>query len=127
MRFYKYYSVKHLQETGNKSSICGALFKYGYSNFCLHLEVCDINMCLKREQYYIDLLKPDYNILKIAGSSRGYKHNEQAQRKFAKRVVTDETRNSLLLAAKDRVLTSEVKNKISMSRLGKNLPLKYVK
>lgn len=53
----------------------------------------------------------------------GYKHNEQAHKKFAKRVVTDETRNSLSLAAKSRVPTSEAKNKIFMSRLGKRLPL----
>ncbi len=32
------------------------------------------NEVLSREQYYIDLLKPEYNILQKAGSSLGYKH-----------------------------------------------------
>jgi len=29
---------------------------------------------IEREQYYIDLLNPEYNILKIAGSRLGVKH-----------------------------------------------------
>lgn len=31
---------------------------------------------IEREQYYINELKPDVNVLKIAGSSLGYKHKE---------------------------------------------------
>jgi hypothetical protein len=31
---------------------------------------------IAREQYYLDLLKPEYNILKVAGNSKGYKHSE---------------------------------------------------
>lgn len=44
-----------------------ALLKYGYSNFSLEiLEYCNQRDIVKREQYYLDLLKPDYNILKKA-------------------------------------------------------------
>lgn len=32
------------------------------------------NILLEREQYYIDTLNPEYNILKIAGSRLGVKH-----------------------------------------------------
>jgi NUMOD1 domain len=32
------------------------------------LEYCDINNLLKREQYYLDNLKPEYNVLKIANN-----------------------------------------------------------
>ena len=54
-------------------NICRALLKYGYSNFSLSIiEYCDANNCLAREQYYIDLLEPEYNILKHAGSSKDY-------------------------------------------------------
>jgi len=57
--------------------ICRALFKYGYSNFSLEiLEYCLVSDLLKREDYYIKQLKPDYNILQEAGSSLGYKHTE---------------------------------------------------
>jgi group I intron endonuclease len=58
-----------------------SFLKYGYQSFTLEiLEIVDVNnlnsteariMLLEREQYYIDLLKPEYNILKIAGSNLG--------------------------------------------------------
>ena len=35
------------------------------------LEYCDPDMVIEREQYYIDTLKPEYNILKTAGSLKG--------------------------------------------------------
>lgn len=64
-------------------NICNALLKYGYSNFSLTiLEYCKPNKCLEREQYYIDLLQPEYNILRRAGSSLGYKHTEEARAKI---------------------------------------------
>ena len=40
---------------------------------------------LNREQYYIDLIKPEYNILKIAGSSLGFKHSLKTLLKFKNR------------------------------------------
>ena len=74
-RLYKYYSIKQLYKS--KSAIFSALLKYGYSNFSLHiLEHCSKDECIKREQHYIDLYKPEYNLLKKAGSSQGFKHNE---------------------------------------------------
>lgn len=55
-----------------------ALLKYGYSSFGLYiLEYCDPKYLLKREQYYIDLLNPEYNILKKAGSLLGFQHREE--------------------------------------------------
>jgi group I intron endonuclease len=53
------------------------VIKYGYSNFKLIiLEYCDTSAIIKREQYYIDQLKPDYNINPTAGSFIGFKHSE---------------------------------------------------
>ncbi len=53
-----------------------ALLKYGYSKFTIEiLEYCDTKDLLNREQYYIDLLKPEYNILQKADSSLGFKHS----------------------------------------------------
>ena len=47
-----------------------ALLKYGYSGFQLEiLEYCEPSDVIDREQYYIDLLVPECNILKITGSS----------------------------------------------------------
>lgn len=66
----------------NKSNLplYRAISKYGTSNFVfLVLQFCkeDENTCLGLEQYYLDHYQPEYNILKKAGSSQGYKHNNE--------------------------------------------------
>jgi group I intron endonuclease len=59
------------------SIIYSALLKHGYLNFSLDiLEYCEPDVLISREQYYIDIFNPKYNILKIAGSKLGYKHSE---------------------------------------------------
>lgn len=74
-RFLDYFQSRVLLK--NKTPIHNALLKYGYSGFRLEiLEYCEREKAISREQYYFDLLKPDYNVLKIAGSSLGYKHRE---------------------------------------------------
>jgi group I intron endonuclease len=58
------------------SIIYSALLKHGYDNFTLDtLEYCEVDILIEREQYYFDLLKPDYNILKAANSRIGSKHS----------------------------------------------------
>ena len=69
----------------------------------------------------MELLKPEYNILKKAGSLKGYKHTEDTMRKFDKRTVSKETRNNLSLAAKKRILTEEEKAKISLALSGREV------
>ena len=88
-RFTNYYSFNYISKS--KMSISKALIKYGYSNFTLEiLEYCDPSNAISREQYYIDFLKPEYNILKIAGSSLGYTHTEETLAKFKARSLTPE-------------------------------------
>lgn len=61
-----------------------ALLKYDYSSFKLEiLEYCIKDNLLSKEQDYLDTLKPEYNILKIAGSSLGYKHSEGTRAKMS--------------------------------------------
>jgi group I intron endonuclease len=58
-----------------RSIIYSALLKHGHGNFSLDiLEYCEVNVLIKREQHYLDLLKPKYNILKAANSRLGSKH-----------------------------------------------------
>ena len=55
-----------------------ALLKYGYSGFKLDiLEYCNKDEAVAREQYYLDLLNPEYNILKKAGSTLGFRHSDE--------------------------------------------------
>lgn len=66
-RFRRYFNHSYLSSRG-ESLICKALLKYGYAGFRLEiLEYCPISIVLDREQFFIDKLNPEYNILKIAG------------------------------------------------------------
>jgi group I intron endonuclease len=49
--------------------------KYGPNNFSFEIiEECIPEKCIIREQYYLDSLKPEYNICQIAGSTFGIKY-----------------------------------------------------
>lgn len=73
-RFINYYTLSYISKVKSHLTISRALIKYGYFNFELEileaLRVCDVSDLLKREQYYIDSLKPIYNIAKIAALLR---------------------------------------------------------
>lgn len=80
-----YFSPNTLKKRLERSSsaINSALLKYGYSNFKLEiLEYCKPDQLISREQYYIDFLKPEYNICKTAGSTLGKIHSESTKEKI---------------------------------------------
>lgn len=55
--------------------------KYGEQSFEFHcIEVVEPEKCIEREQYWLDKLKPEYNICKKAGSVLGHKHTEETRR-----------------------------------------------
>lgn len=65
---------QHLQHAWNK---------YGEKSFRFEIiEECLPSQCIVREQYYFDTLRPEYNILQIAGSCRGYRHTDIAKQKI---------------------------------------------
>jgi len=47
------------------------------------LEFKDKDALLSREDYYFQTLNPEYNILKIAGNSLGYKHSPESIKKIS--------------------------------------------
>lgn len=111
-RFTCYYSFNHIKRW-KTSNICKALIKYGYSNFQLTiLEYCTPEKCIEREQYYFDKLKPEYNILKKAGSLLGFKHSEKTLIKFRKRKHSEETRAKISAVQIGKVLSEETKAKL---------------
>jgi group I intron endonuclease len=79
----------------SKSSIYSAILKHGRRspNFKLEiLEYCEKKKdTIKIEQYYLDLLKPEYNILKNAGSWLGRKHSAKTLCKMGAWVRSEET------------------------------------
>ena len=120
-RFKKYFTLSYIKSKGG-FIISRALIKYGYTNFSLTiLEYCDKSDLLTREQYYFDKLNPQYNILKIAGSSQGYKHSVETKAKISKAlkgVYIDE--KSALFG---RFHTEETKKLMSLKKAGENNPL----
>lgn len=55
------------------------------------LEYCNgKELLLKREQDYLDNLKPEYNIVETAGSTLGYKHTEESLEKMRNFVLSAE-------------------------------------
>lgn len=107
-RFSGYFSINFLRKVKekNKSIIYESLLKNGYSKFSLEiLEYCENEkaVILKKEQEYIDLLDPEYNICKTAGSSLGFKHSEETKEKL--RVMSLN-------------FSEETKQKISQAQIG---------
>ena len=117
-RFRRYYNINYLKGKiiKNNSRIYRALLKYSYFNFNLEiLEYCNNESLKIREQYYLDLLKPEYNICKTAGSMLGFKHSLKTLENFKYRdtgtghstmVINKENNsiikyNSIRAAAKD--------------------------
>jgi group I intron endonuclease len=91
-RMYNYYDAKYLVRY-KSMIICRALLKHGYSNFSLViLEYCEPANLIGREQHFINLIKPEYNILKKAGSSFGFKHSEETLAKFRARRHSEESK-----------------------------------
>jgi len=116
-RLYKYYSAEHLMK--HKTPIHNALIKYGYSKFTFEvLEYCEKVDLIAREQYYLDLLKPEYNILALANSSLGFKHSKETLELFKNRTVSENTKTNLSLAATGRILSEGEKTKLSRLRKG---------
>jgi len=87
-RFYRYFSINYLKNKTERhnSRIYTAILDNGYNKFTIEiLEYCDTNILLNREQYYLDILKPKYNIALKAGSLFGFKHSPETKLKFKNR------------------------------------------
>lgn len=76
------------------SKIMNALLKYGYINFGIRiLEDIEFNFnqssldkkntILAREQHFLELIKPEYNINQIAGSNLGRVYSDEVRKKMS--------------------------------------------
>lgn len=92
------------------------------NNFSLTiLEYCNKSDLLVREQYYLNKLKPEYNILKIAGSSKGFNHSEETKAKISKAL------KGIFIGEKSalfgRLHKEKTKELMSLKKAGQNNPL----
>jgi len=94
------------------------------------LEECEPDRCIEREQHYLDVFYPQYNIARIAEASfKGRKHSLESRAKMSKalkgRTVSPEARRNIGLASLGRVFSREARAKISASLLGNQHTLGY--
>lgn len=83
----RYYT--HISDIRSDKNTCVKLIravkKYGENNFKFEIICeCSSDEIIKTEQEYIDNLKPEYNIAKIAGSNLGIKRTEEVKLKKSK-------------------------------------------
>lgn len=97
--------------------------KYGSDDLIYSiLEYCDKCDLIKREQFYINLFNPWFNICKIAGSNIGYKHSKETRKKIGDanrnnrrnigRIATIATRKKMSDAIKTKWQDREYRDKI---------------
>lgn len=134
IRLKGYYNINQLTRVTNMH-INRALLKWGYSSFSLSvLEYCSIDVLIQREQYYLDLLKPDYNICITAGSTLGKLHSLVTKDKISKtkkgtysgeensffgETHSMESRKRMVEAKLGKTLYELTKEKIRESQVGK--------
>jgi group I intron endonuclease len=84
------------------------------------LEFCTIDELIEREQFYIDTLKPEYNILKLAHSSIGYKHSMESMEKMRGPrphfSPSEEHRLAISNTHKGKMVSEKTKEKMSKSK-----------
>jgi len=93
--------------------------KYGKSDLVFSILIgCDKEDLIITEQFYIDAYNPWFNILRLAGSPRGYKHSEEAKIKIATALkgkkhkpMSDEAKRKISEANKNMVMSEEEKEK----------------
>ena len=118
IRFNVYFNKNRLEVgSGHRMAIYQAISKYGLDNFTLEiLEYCSKDITIEREQFYLDKLKPEYNLLKKAGSILGFKHSLLSIKKMSERalgrIVSEETRLKMSEALRGRKLSESTKEKI---------------
>lgn len=110
-------------QTGSKL-VSAAVAKYGIENFSFYileyfpgfvkkenLSAAHLKL-LERETYFIQLLKPEYNILQSGSSSLGYKHTEETKLKM-KENYTQERKEKIGNLNKGKIFTTERKQFLS--------------
>jgi len=88
----------------------------------VYLEYCNLENLLEREQFYFNKLKPEYNIVKKAGSTLGYKHSEESlKRDF---ILSDEILVKKKLATKNATLARSISILVKNIKTGEKLEYK---
>ena len=113
----------------------GAFCKHGEDVFLFSvLEQVTPEGLVGREQHYLDVLKPEYNIAPMAGSQLGFRHTSEARQKMSEahkgKRLSAETRRRVSNGLRGegnpmygKHLSAEHRAKLSMALSGKRSPM----
>jgi group I intron endonuclease len=122
-------SIRFNQHLNRKTNyiINQAVKKYGKENFIVEQidKAETYNQLLQKEIYYIDKLKPDYNMTKGGQGIVGFKHSLQTKKKISLALTGDnnpmknpEVKQKIILALTGIKRSDEFKKRISLARKG---------
>ena len=119
-----------------------AINKYNLQDFIfIVFEYCEPKELISREQFYINSLEPEYNILKIAGSSLGFIHTEESKAKMSSaqknidrsgennprgmldKPHSEKTKTLISLHMSGKIVSKETKALISLANSGSTHPM----
>lgn len=131
-RLAQYYNLNLLTKFRQNSLIHKAILKYGYSRFKLDiLEHCDRKDVIKREQYYMDTFKPEYNIKKFAGSSKGFVHSSETIEKIRMKKIgrkhTIETLAKMMGRTHSEATKKKIKNVLATEEVREKMVNAFLK
>jgi group I intron endonuclease len=115
----------HLQRAWNK---------YGESNFKFNILVtCPKEYCIKLEQWFIDNLKPEYNIRLKADSNIGIKFSDEHKKKLSESIKTALSnkkerrlsKNTILNESQVKIIKYRLENKESIRSIAKDFPVTH--
>lgn len=70
---------KHINGFQSNALLQNAINKYKLQNFIFVIfEYCEAEELISRKQFYLDEIKPEFNILSTAGSLLGYIHTVES-------------------------------------------------
>jgi group I intron endonuclease len=136
-RLLDYMQPAYLAQLVNRP-ILKALRKYGVNNWIfIVLETCQASVVLEREQYWLDLLEPEYNLSPTAGSTLGVAVSVEARAKLRAAhlgkthsleacLLMSETRRGSNNPMFGKTISSEAKIQLSLALKGPNGPLSGV-
>lgn len=103
-----------------------AFDKYSSIDFEILEIVEDAAILIKREQFYIDTLKPNYNISATAGSQLGFRHSAESRALISRvqigRIIPPDIRQKMSESKKGVKLTRKHRENISASKMDDKNP-----
>lgn len=98
--------------------------KYGEKSFIFEIieNIKNETYLIEREQYYLDVFLPKYNVCKKAGNMLGFKHSKKTREKIKQKLTgikrSEETKEKISFAKKGVEITEETRKKIGEAQTG---------